>query len=307
MPRAFDITASTSTVQLDASGQGEVSFTVSNALRQPVRVRAVVESSGGARPEWMSFSEGLERNLSPDGTAVFLVRLSVPKGTPPGTYGFSLVVASVANPDEHYARGPGVAFTVPEAEPEKKAFPWWLVALGVGVVLIVGGVVALLIQRGGREAPGLEEPCAERSPSCAAGLACMEGVCLGTAGFEGCERSAQCVTGRCADGTCREQLSLGEVCVANVDCRAPLRCHQGFCLIPNGQPCTHPSQCTSGNCVAGTCRREETRCPGPCPFGTVCRNGRCVELEIVIDPKILQELGPIRQIPQRTPIPRPGP
>ena len=58
MPRAFDITATTSSVQLDGSGQGEVSFTVSNKLEVGVSVRASVEPAGSARAEWLSFPGG---------------------------------------------------------------------------------------------------------------------------------------------------------------------------------------------------------------------------------------------------------
>lgn len=42
MPRAFNITSATDTVSLDVSGQGELSFTVSNALRAPVLPRGSI-------------------------------------------------------------------------------------------------------------------------------------------------------------------------------------------------------------------------------------------------------------------------
>lgn len=343
MPRAFDITATTSSVQLDASGLGEVSFTLSNALRQAVALRASVEPVGTARAEWMTFPDGMERTLSPDGTAVIPVRISVPRGTPPGTYSFSLVAASISNPDEHYDRGPTVAFTVAEAAaPVKKPFPWWLVALAAGVLVIVGGVVAILASRGG-EAPGLGRACEDEEPRCGADLTCGAGnVCLGKAGFKGCERGEQCtttrceestcqervalsgacnseddctsplachesacrglvgfqgcengeqcITGRCEAGTCQEKVTLGDSCNSADDCRAPLTCHQGFCLMPVGEKCNHPSQCVTGNCAGNQCQPSVSPCPGPCPIGFVCINGTCQRRFIFSNPGVLRDL-----------------
>ncbi|PTL84221.1 hypothetical protein [Vitiosangium sp. GDMCC 1.1324] len=303
MPRNFDITATTSSVKLDGSGQGEVTFTVSNKLGMGVTVRATVEPAGNTRAEWMSFPDGMERTLSPDGTAVIPVRISAPKGTPPGAYNFGLVVASVSNPDEQYDRGPSVAFNVAEAPaPVKKPFPWWLVALAAGVVIIIVGVVAILSSHGKKvEAPGIGQPCAAKGTKCAANLTCgPNNVCLGAAGFEGCDKPELCATGRCEANKCQEQVSLGDTCDSPDDCRAPLSCFQGFCLIPLGEKCTHPSQCVTGACTNQVCSRAVVLCPR-CPAGTVCINGTCVQTGIVRDPRLMRELE-VQQF-QRTPQP----
>lgn len=290
MPRAFDITATTSDVKLNASGKGEVSFTISNKLGRPVSVRATVEPSGNTRPEWMSFPDGMERPLSQDGTAVIPVRIAVPPGTPQGSYGFGLVVASVSNPDEQYDRGPAVAFTVaPAPVPVKKPFPWWLVALAAGGVVIVGIVVAILSSHGGPK-PGLGEACATKDPKCDKGLTCgPDNTCLGDKGFTGCDKPAQCVTGRCEGGSCQEQVSLGDTCDSNDDCRSPLTCSQGLCLIPDGQKCTQSAQCVSGNCASQACAPRVAQCP-LCPIGFFCINGTCVRRQIFVDPRLMQEL-----------------
>ena len=61
MPRAFDITAVTDSIRLDASGKGEVAYTVSNALKAQVRARASVVPGPGAKAEWFSIQGDAER------------------------------------------------------------------------------------------------------------------------------------------------------------------------------------------------------------------------------------------------------
>jgi hypothetical protein len=264
MPRAFDITAATESVNLSASGQGELAFTVSNALRRPVRARATVMTSGEARSEWATISEGAERDFAQDGTQQFTVKLQVPPGTKPGRYTFHLLVTDVANPDEQYADGPTVAFTVPEAAaPVKKPFPWWIVALAAGVLLIGGGVVAVLASRGG---PELNEPC--EGTVCGKGLACSTatgGVCLGDEGFKGCEENKDCLSGRCADGRCAE-AELGRNCGAGDTCPPRQKCTTLMgtraCLLAPAEACTGDGQCTSLFCKDGRCARDDGQCEG---------------------------------------------
>jgi hypothetical protein len=147
--------------------------------------------------------------------------------------------------------------------PVKKPFPWWLVALAAGVLIIVGGVVAILSSRGDKEAPTLGQACAKEEPKCGKDLTCGLGnACVGAAGFKGCEQGAQCATNRCEAGTCEERAALEGKCDSPDDCRSPLTCHQTFCLIPMGQKCTHPSQCVSGDCQGQLCTRGAVFCLG---------------------------------------------
>jgi Concanavalin A-like lectin/glucanases superfamily len=142
MPRSFAITTSAPSVQLNGSGQGEFTFTVSNALGRPVRVRAVLEPEGSLQRGWLALGGEPERDLAPDGTQSFTVKVSTPPGTPEGASAFHLVVVNVANPDEEFAVGPSVSFQVrrPGVAPPKK-FPLWIAALVAGVLLIALGAV----------------------------------------------------------------------------------------------------------------------------------------------------------------------
>jgi hypothetical protein len=142
MPRSFAITTSEPSLQLSPAGRGELTFTVSNTLGQPVRVRTVIEPEGQAPRDWFTLMGDTERDLAPDGTQSYSVKLAVPPGTPEGQHAFHLLVANVANPDEQFAIGPSVAFQVQRPAPmAKKPFPWWIVAVAAGVLLISAGAI----------------------------------------------------------------------------------------------------------------------------------------------------------------------
>lgn len=115
-----------------------------------------------------------------------------------------------------FQRSPGregkVVFTVAAAAPapERKTFPWWLVGLSAGVLLIMGNLVTILFSQvngegtgGSGELPGLSRPCGEVEPRCAEGLVCAgEELCLGDTGSS-CANSGQCLSGRCERSRCR--------------------------------------------------------------------------------------------------------
>jgi hypothetical protein len=278
MPRAFDITAATESVNLSASGQGEIAFTVSNALRVPMRARATVMMAPPAQREWTAIAGEAERDFAPDGTQQFIVKLQVPPGTPPGRYTFHLLVSNVANTDEQYADGPTVSFVVPQPAPvEKKAFPWWIVALVGGVLVISGGVAAIIAGSGG---PDLGEPC--EGTSCGKGLACSGtdgGVCLGDNGFKGCEKPAECLSVRCVDGRC-EEAELGRNCGAGDTCPARQKCvpllGTKTCLLAPGQTCSGDGQCTSLFCKDGKCTRDDGKCDNnnECREPSICHTNK---------------------------------
>lgn len=141
MPRSFAITTSAPSLQLDGSGRGDFAFTVSNTLGRPVRVRAQLEPEGVLPRGWLALVGDAERELAPDGTESYRVKLSVPPGTDEGRYSFRLIVADVANPDEEFAIGPLVSFRVqrPSAPVSQKKLPLWAVLLAAGVLLLTVG------------------------------------------------------------------------------------------------------------------------------------------------------------------------
>ena len=157
MTRVFDLTSPSSALELDENGQGEISFTVTNAAGRSLRARAKVVPLGSTQAGWLSVVGETERRLDADATAQFTVRVAVPAGTPEGAYNFRLDVISEENPDEDFTQGPIVAAEVATSQPRKKRFSWWIPVVA-GVVLVLGGLIAWLAMRGGGkvEVPDLD-------------------------------------------------------------------------------------------------------------------------------------------------------
>jgi hypothetical protein len=157
MFRVFAITTSTPSIRLNAAGQGELTFTVSNALGRPVRGRAVVELEGATPREWLTLEGEPERDFPPDGTHQYTVKVNVPPGTPQGQHAFHLSVVNVANPDEEFTVGPSASFQVPlpQAPAPKKKLPLQWIALAAGVLLILLITVLVVHGRGDKEDKGV--------------------------------------------------------------------------------------------------------------------------------------------------------
>ena len=145
MARVFTITAPASTIALDAQGRGEIAFTVANASGRMLRGRAVVVPQDASQKAWLTLAGEAERDFPAGGVQQFTVQVAAPPGNKPASYTFRLDAFSVQNPDEDYAQGATVAFTVPAAK-KPKPFPWWIVAVAAGV-LIVAGVTTWLLLR----------------------------------------------------------------------------------------------------------------------------------------------------------------
>lgn len=165
MANPFGITAATNTLFLDAQRQAQAAFTVSNLSGRRLRGRARLETPDPVTAPWLALQGEAERDFAIAGTQQYDARITVPPDAPPGNYSFRLDMAGVDNPDEEFVQGPSVAFEVPVPKPAPRPLPWWVPAIVIGVVLVVGGVVAILLSRPGAVPAPTSTPAATISPT----------------------------------------------------------------------------------------------------------------------------------------------
>lgn len=149
MTSPWTVSAGTDRVQLDATGRAEATFTVTN--QGPTDQRMVFDVVPGETVDraWFTVVEP-QLLVSHGGSTTFLVRLTVPAGTPAGSRWFAGRAYSADRaPEETSVVSDRVAFDV---RPSVAPVPWWrkwwwllalaaltLVALVVVLVLVLGG------------------------------------------------------------------------------------------------------------------------------------------------------------------------
>lgn len=137
MNRIFAITAASERVSIGGDGRGEISFTVTNSSKRPLRGQLRVRPLGPTKGEWFNIAGETERSFSPNATQQVVVKVATPLGAPAGKYQFRLDAISVINPDDDFTEGPTIDFDVKATEAPKKAFPWWIVAAAVGALILI--------------------------------------------------------------------------------------------------------------------------------------------------------------------------
>jgi hypothetical protein len=135
---------------LDPQGQGEVTFTVTNASTAPDRAVLKVNPLDGAADGWFTVTEPM-RSVAAGASVVFPVALTVPQSVAAGTYGLQGVAYSAdTDPSETSATSKRVSVTVgTAAAAPKKGLPWWVFAVIGAAVLLVLIVLAVLLLGGG--------------------------------------------------------------------------------------------------------------------------------------------------------------
>ena len=152
---SFAVTTAGQKVSLDGQGGAQAQYTVTNTSSVQLRGRLLTVALGSASGEWFSIAGDAVREFGPSGVERALVQITIPEGTPPGTYSFRLDAVSEPDPDEDFTEGPSVSFDVAAPAAPKKKFPWWIViAIGAVVVLMIIGVVVWLLTKGGGESSG---------------------------------------------------------------------------------------------------------------------------------------------------------
>ncbi|MBO0790120.1 MAG: hypothetical protein J2P36_04130 [Ktedonobacteraceae bacterium] len=146
MPSPFAITAATNTVSLNSSRQGQISFTVSNMTTRVIHSRAHVATQPESLGVWLVLQGEADRDFASAGSQQYAVQITVPPSAPAGDYTLRLDVVDLSNPDDEFSEGPTVRFVVAPPPSAKKPFPWWIVAVAAGVLILLGGGIYSLSQ-----------------------------------------------------------------------------------------------------------------------------------------------------------------
>jgi PASTA domain len=143
----FTVTAPSDTARIDYQNLGQVVFTVTNSGGHPLRGRAKIVTQDPKHSAWLKIGGEAERDFAVNGTQQYTVTIDAKNGKP-GKYSFRFDVVSVELPDEEYAQGPTISFTVLDPPVKQKpSFPLWLIPVLAIIVLAVVGVGVWLFMR----------------------------------------------------------------------------------------------------------------------------------------------------------------
>jgi hypothetical protein len=163
MSNSFTITTPTNSILLDLNRRSQATFTVSNISGRATRGRARLVPQSTISAPWLALGGAPERDFPIASTLQYSVAVTVPPTAPPGSYIFRLDMVGVENPDEDLSQGPGVTFEVSVLPVSK--FPWWIIiAAGVTLLVVIGIITALVLNRKATvpDVSGITQAAAER-------------------------------------------------------------------------------------------------------------------------------------------------
>ncbi|HZN70857.1 MAG TPA: hypothetical protein VFC00_04115 [Micromonosporaceae bacterium] len=155
MATEWIISAAAERVDLDVRNEGTTSFTVTNPGPASDRVVFVPVAGDGADSSWFSIDRP-QRVVDGGASVSYLARITVPAGTPAGSYWLQgRVYSADTEPSEGSRLSGRIAFDVRPSDKPKR--PLWPYAIAASLVLIVFAVVGLLVFGGGGDDTPTEE------------------------------------------------------------------------------------------------------------------------------------------------------
>lgn len=137
--------------------KGNAVFGVTNKTGEGLTARFGVQIQGSGKAEWYSIQGEPERPVAAGETQTVTVVAKIPAATPPGQHRIKLRATNVNDPDNDSTDSAVATVTIPAvAKPpaKKKPFPWWIIAVAAGVlVLVIGIVVAVVLMSGPKGTP----------------------------------------------------------------------------------------------------------------------------------------------------------
>jgi len=167
---SFEIPDGPTTVALKAEAgfhKGNAVFGVTNKTGEGLTARFSVQVQGNGKAEWYSIQGEPERPVAAGETQTVTVVAKIPAATPAGQHRIKLRATNVNDPDNDSTDSAVATVTIPavvKPPVKKKPFPWWIIAVAAGVlVLVIGVIIAVVVMGGGPKVPkvvGLDYPAA---------------------------------------------------------------------------------------------------------------------------------------------------
>jgi hypothetical protein len=159
---SFEIPDGPTSVALKKEGafhKGSAVFGVTNKTGEGLTARFSVQVQGDGKAEWYQVQGEPERPVAAGENQTVTVVGKIPVATAPGQHRIKLRAINVNDPDNDSTDSAAATVTVPAAAtapPPKKPFPWWIVAVVGGVlVLVIGAIIAIVAMSGGSKVPNV--------------------------------------------------------------------------------------------------------------------------------------------------------
>lgn len=157
---SFEIPDGPTTVALKTEAgfhKGNAVFNVTNKTGEGLTARFSVQIQGAGKAEWYSIQGEPERPVAAGETQTVTVLAKIPAATPAGQHRIKLRATNVNDPDNDSTDSTAATITIPavvKPPVKKKPFPWWIIAVAAGVlVLVIGVIIAVVVMSGGSKVP----------------------------------------------------------------------------------------------------------------------------------------------------------
>jgi hypothetical protein len=167
---SFEIPDGPTTVALKKDGAfhtGNAVFGVTNKTGEGLTARFSVQVQGGGKAEWYQVQGEPERPVAAGENQTVTVVAKIPAATSPGQHRIKLRAINLNDPDNDSTDSAAATVTIPTAAAPPPdghpRFPWWIVAVAGGVlVLVIGVIIAVVAIGGGSKVPDvIDKPYAE--------------------------------------------------------------------------------------------------------------------------------------------------
>ncbi|MFY1638008.1 PASTA domain-containing protein [Solwaraspora sp. WMMB335] len=154
------VTTAAERTELDGSGRGTITFTVTNPTDWADRAVFEIAPGDGADLTWFSVEEP-QRRVQPAGSVSYLVKVQVPAETEAGEFELrGRVYSADSAPEESSVLSNRLVVQVPQRQPRQRTgWPWWwFAAAGLVVVVALLVTIGIIVLRDSSEEPVVAVP-----------------------------------------------------------------------------------------------------------------------------------------------------